>query len=133
MPFSNVKTFYYAMSFWDLLDGERPTQFADVAFLCVDEESILQIFDGQGVSTWIFSTDPMPQDPLFTVDLKTTAYGFDFRRIPSAHRKHLFGRMRVTGDFGSGVERLVFKFSLHEYKNRIGPLIRSFFVSNAGG
>ena len=79
MPFADVKTFYCAMCFWEPLDGgERPTRFADETFLSVYEESVLQIFDGQGLSSWIFSTDPMPQEPLFTIDLKDTACSFDF-------------------------------------------------------
>ena len=132
MPIANIKTFYCAMCFRDLLDGARPTRFAEEAFLCVDDERILRIFDGQGLSYWVFITDPLPQEPLFMIDLKATACSFDFRRVASANGNHMFGRMRITGDFGSGVERLIFKFSVNEY-NKIGPLIRSFVSTAHGG
>jgi len=117
------------MCFRDLLDGETPQPFVDSAFISIDEEKTLRIFNGQELNHWIFTVDPIPQEPLFTIDLQHTTCSFDFRRVMSANRNHLLGRMRITGDFGSGLERLVFKFPIDEY-NKIGPLILSFKQPN---
>ena len=129
MPFFDVKTFYCTMCFRDLLDGYAPERFIDSSFICIDEAKTLRIFDGRELNHWIFTMDPIPQDPLFTIDLQQTTCSFDFRRVMSANRNHLFGRMRITGDFGSGLERLIFKFPIEEY-NKIGPLILSFKQPN---
>jgi len=129
MPFHNVDTFYSTLCFRDIFDGDSQEPIAESVYICIDEERTLRIFDGKELNHWIFTVDPIPQEPLFTVDLKSSACFVDFRRVMSSQGNHLLGRMRITNDFGGGLERLTFKFPIEEY-NRIGSLVMSFRQSN---
>lgn len=120
-----MKTFLCRMCSRDLLDGEGPTTFVDAAYVCIDENQVLRVFDSQDLNQWIFALNLIPEQPLFTIDLQNAVCSVDFRRVVSANRNHLRGRMRITSDFGSGLERLIFKFSIEDY-NRIQSVFRSF-------
>jgi hypothetical protein len=119
MPFHNVDTFHCVLFFRDYLDGEGEHPCAETAYLAIDEANILRIFDGKNLNHYMFAVDPIPEVPLFLIDLKSSGYSIEFKRIASANQTHSLGRMRITGDFGAGQERLVFKFWPEEY-NKIG-------------
>lgn len=125
MRVHDVKTFFCRMNYRDKLDGHPPIPFVESAFICIDEDKVLRVFDGQELHQWIFALDLIPEQPLFTVDLENTRCAIDFKRVVSANRNHLRGRMRLTADFGSGLERLIFKFPMDEY-TRLEALFRSF-------
>ena len=123
MPVQNMQTFYCDLCYRDLLDGEGEYPFAESVYLSIDEENTLRIHDGAGLNHWLFTLDPIPNDPLYSINIKSTSNFFDFRRVASANGNHLLGRMRITSDRGAGSERLVFRFTIKEY-NKIGKTIK---------
>ena len=125
MQVHDVKTFFCNMNFRDKLDGCPPSPFVESAYICIDEERVLRVFDGQELNQWIFSLDLIPEPPLYTVDLENTRCAIDFKRVVSANRNYLRGRMRITADFGRGLERLIFKFPIDEF-TRLQALFHSF-------
>ena len=119
-----MKTFYCDSCYWDLLDEEGEYPFAESVYLSIDEENTLRIHDGAGLNHWLFTLDPIPNDPLYSINIKSASYFFDFLRVTSAIGNHLLGRMQITSDRGAGSERLVFRFTIKEY-NKIGKSIKA--------
>ena len=123
MPVQNMQTFYCDLCYRDLLDGEGEYPFAESVYLFIDKKNNLRMHDGAGLNHWLFTLDPIPNDPLYSINIKSTSYFFDFRRVASANGNHLFGRMQITSDCGAASERLVFRFTIKEY-NKIGKTIK---------